>query len=202
LSFSLSFNGRGAFIIRLDYGTNMAMTHRHARRSPPPLDEAALEQITLRYLARYATTRAKLAAYLARKLRERGWAGVASPDVASLVAKMAMLGYVDDRAFATARATALARRGYGTRRIEAALYAAGVEDEALEEARAVAAARTWESALRFARRRGIGPFASETPDRATRERAYAAMLRAGHPAAIARRLVRARPGEIPEEDLP
>jgi regulatory protein len=180
----------------------MAMTHRHARRSPPPLDEAALEQITLRYLARYATTRAKLAAYLARKLRERGWAGVASPDVASLVAKMAMLGYVDDRAFATARATALARRGYGTRRIEAALYAAGVEDEALEEARAVAAARTWESALRFARRRGIGPFASETPDRATRERAYAAMLRAGHPAAIARRLVRARPGEIPEEDLP
>jgi regulatory protein len=43
------------------------------RRALPPLDQAALQELALRYVGKYATTRAKLRAYLGRKLRERGW---------------------------------------------------------------------------------------------------------------------------------
>ena len=45
---------------------------RDPRRPLPPLDQPALERAALRYVERYATTRAKLVAYLTRKLRERG----------------------------------------------------------------------------------------------------------------------------------
>ena len=40
-----------------------------------------LEQAALFYAGRYATTRAKLAAYLVRKLRERCWAEAHPPSV-------------------------------------------------------------------------------------------------------------------------
>jgi len=90
----------------------------------PPLDSAALEQAALGYAGRYATTRAKLGAYLARKLRERGWAEAGAPPVERLVERMAAQGYVDDRAFAAARAAALGRRGYGERRVSEAARAA------------------------------------------------------------------------------
>jgi regulatory protein len=170
------------------------------RKVKPPLDAEALEQAALSYAGRYATTRARLAAYLGRKLRERGWDGEDEPPVAELVARMAALGYVDDRAFAAARAAALSRRGYGARRVGAALRGAGIGEEEGAEALEIAAASAWEAALRFAERRRIGPFAAAEPDRPAREKAFAAMLRAGHPVQIARRLVSARPGQVPQAD--
>jgi regulatory protein len=179
----------------------MAMSQDRGRRVKPPLDGAGLEQAALFYAGRYATTRAKLAQYLRRKLRERGWAGAAPPPVESLVARMAALGYVDDRAFAEARAGALSRRGYGVRRIGDALRAAGIEEEDSAEARAAAEEQAWDAALRFAERKRIGPFAAVEADRPAREKAYGAMLRAGHSPALARRILAAKPGEIPEADM-
>jgi regulatory protein len=167
----------------------------------PPLDAAALEQAALFYAGRYATTRARLAAYLRRKVRERGWAEVQPPPYEGLVERMAALGYVDDRAFATAKAGALTRRGYGARRVGEALRAAGIGEEDGNEARALADEEAWTAALRFAERRKIGPFAPAEVDRPAREKAFAAMLRAGHPAGLARRIVSARPGEIPLADM-
>jgi len=178
----------------------MAMTHRRNARQRPPLDPATLERAALRYAERYATTRAKLAAYLERKLRERGWAEAEPARIDALIAKMADLGYVDDAAFAVARAASLGRRGYGVRRVAQALKAAGVGEEDGAEARASAREGAWDAALRFARRRRIGPFAEDESDREGREKALAAMLRAGHSMGICRRIVSARPGEIPEED--
>lgn len=169
------------------------------RRSP--LDAEGLERAALRYVERYATSRAKLASYLRRKLRERGWEGESEPPVDRLVERMAELRYVDDRAFATARASSLGRRGYGERRVREALRAAGIEESDAEDARDQARSGAWEAALRFAERRRIGPFAAEAADPAKREKALAAMLRAGHPMSIARRLVSARPGDVPEADI-
>ena len=126
----------------------------------PPLDAAALEQAALFYAGRYATTRAKLAAYLGRKVRERGWAEAHAPPIEPLVERMAGLGYVDDRAFAAAKAGALGRRGYGARRVGEALRAAGIAEEDGAEAREAAEAGAWDAALRFAERRKIGPFAA------------------------------------------
>ncbi len=178
----------------------MAVTTRRGRNNPQKLDESALEQAALSYAGRYATTRAKLAAYLRRKLRERGWDGAGEPPVEQLVERMAGLGYVDDRAFAAARAQSLGRRGYGERRVREALRAAGIGDEDGQAAREQARRGAWESALRFAQRRRIGPFAADDGDRASREKALGALLRAGHPPDLARRLAFARPGQIPEAD--
>ena len=178
----------------------MAVRTRRSRNDRPPFDEQGLEQAALSYAGKYATTRARLAAYLQRKLRERGWDGAGDAPVERLVERMAELGYVDDRAFAGARAAALGRRGFGERRVRAALRAAGIGEEDGSEACEEARRGAWEAALRFAERRRIGPFAEQAGDRETREKALGALLRAGHPPDLARRLAYARPGEIPDTD--
>jgi regulatory protein len=180
----------------------MAVTRDRNRNDRPPLDAETLEQAALSYAGRYATTRARLRAYLVRKVRERGWDGDLEPAFDALVERMAGLGYVDDRAFAQARAAALGRRGYGEHRIGAALRAAGIDDEDGADAREQAREGAREAALRYAARRRIGPFAASEGDRAAREKALAAMLRAGHPARLAKRIIWSAPGEIPEADTP
>ena len=69
-----------------------AMPKARSGRKPrpkPPLDEARLQEMALAYVARFATSAARLEAYLARKLRERGWDGKGAPDlVAQLLDKL------------------------------------------------------------------------------------------------------------------
>ena len=176
------------------------MPHEPKRKPRPPLDGEALERLALFYAGRYATTRAKLRAYLARKVAERGWSGDGEAPVEALAERLAGLGYVDDKAFAANRAASLGRRGYGERRVADALRAAGIGEEDGAEAREYARDGAWQAALRYAERRRIGPFAASEGDRPGREKAMAAMLRAGHPLDIVRRLVHASPGNIPESD--
>jgi len=160
-----------------------------------------LERLALHYVGRYATTRAKLLAYLNRKLDERGWGDLdRSPQPERLVERLAGLGYLDDAAFAAARAASLQRRGYGQRRVGAALKAAGIDAENASAALAESEAGAWTAALRFAERRRIGPYASARPDRRQRERQFAALLRAGHRVDHARLILQAEPGTIPEPD--
>jgi regulatory protein len=168
------------------------------RRPLPPLNSADLERYALRYVERYATTRAKLAAYLSRKLRERGWAGEKSPDPEALAERMAGLGYVDDRLYAESKAGAMARRGLGARRVREALRFAGVEEEDAAALAPALAAEALASAIVFARRRRIGPYAREVADRALQEKQMAAMIRAGHAPGLARAIVRMAPGDDPE----
>ncbi len=177
----------------------MAVAHE-TRRSPTPLDADTLQRLALNYAGRYATTRAKLRAYLSRKLGERGWKGDGTPPVEALVERMASLGYVDDRAFAEARGAALSRRGYGTRRVADALRMAGIGEDDARDAHAAARSSAWDAALAFARRRRAGPFAAEAVAAGPqREKLFAAFVRAGHSFEIARILVESTPGEIPED---
>jgi regulatory protein len=178
----------------------MAVRHGRKRKERPPLDGETLEQAALFYAGRYATTRAKLRFYLLRKLRERGWAGEGEPPVEALVERLASLGYVDDRAFAASRGASLSRRGFGVRRVGEALRAAGIEEEDACEAREAAEAVAWDSALRFAERRRIGPFAPWEMDREGKAKAFAAMARAGHSSSLIRRILDARPGCVPDAD--
>lgn len=166
----------------------------NSRRSPPPLDAAKLEALALRYVERFATTRGKLADYLVRKVRERGWSGDAA-DPVGLAEQMAQLGYVNDGMFAEARARSLTRRGYGVRRVSQALRAAHVEESDAAPALEQSADESFASAMALARRRRFGPYAQKPTDDRTRERQIAAMLRAGHSFALARRIVSAAPGE-------
>ena len=148
-------------------------------RVKKPLDQARLEEMALGYVARYATSGAKLAAYLQRKIRERGWAEDSEEvDIAALVERYRKLGYVDDAGFAKARAGDLIRRGYGPRRVEQALRAAGIDESIREDAAANEIAARG-AAVQFARRRRFGPF-GDPVDLKTREKHVAAMVRAGH----------------------
>ena len=171
---------------------------RQDRKPPPPLDAAKLERLALRYVERYATTRGKLRDYLKRKIRERGWADDTPADVVALADRMAELGYVDDRGFAEARVGAMGRRGLGARRIAGELRAAGIESEDSEAVQPAIVDQAEASAIAFARRRRIGPFARDTgddapPDRAkaakANDKALSAMLRAGHSFDRARRIL-------------
>lgn len=172
------------------------------RRPPKPLDSARLNDLALAYVARFATSAGKLADYLKRKLRERGWEGEREADVAGLVERFVAAGYIDDRAHASAKSGGLLRRGYGGRRIDQALNAAGIAAEVREEVRAPPSEQR-AAALALARKRRFGPFGERTgdraQDRAIREKQLAAMLRAGHPLDSARFLVNAASIEAVEE---
>jgi regulatory protein len=161
----------------------------------PPLDEARLNELALRYVGRFATTRAKLRSYLSRKLRERGWDGSRQPDLASIAERFAAHGYVDDSAYALAKSESLTGRGYGKRRVVESLRAAGVGEEESAAARNHADVEAVSAALRYARRRRLGPFAAEPPrDAAQRRKAFAAMIRAGHQFELAKAILALPPG--------
>ncbi len=170
-----------------------------------PLDETALREAALAYVARYGGTGAAVARALDRRIRRwaEGRLSADEPDrdaiaaeVARLraaadqvVASLAEIGAVSDRAFADSRARRLRRSGRSRRAVLAHLAARGVdagqaaasapEDEAAELA----------AALAFARRRRVGPFAAtaeEMPAEAM-ARVLAAFGRAGFTGVIARR---------------
>ncbi len=164
---------------------------RGEKRAKPPLDETALRDLALSYVARFASTGARLEAYLARKLKERGVAEgadgrAARIDVPALVGRLVELGYVDDAAYARMRARDLGARGYGARRVEQALWAAGV-DEGIRAETAPAEAARRRAAVLMAQKRRLGLFGDGREDsadplsaRKAHEKAVAAMLRAGH----------------------
>lgn len=152
------------------------------KRAPRPLTPAALEELALAYVARFATSAAKLERYLKRKLRERGWAEGEQgeeADLPALVARFVERGYIDDAVFARARSGDLLRRGYGANRVNQALGQAGIAESVRADVAPPEAARR-RAALHLARKRGFGPFALQPVDREKREKAIAAMLRAGH----------------------
>ena len=165
------------------------------QRAAPPLDEKRLNELALRYVGRFATTRAKLRSYLQRKVRERGWAGAGTPDLAAVAERFAVQGYVDDAGYALAKSRALTGRGLGARRVAQALKVAGVEEADGEAARDHADEQAVAAALRFAERRRIGPFAERaSDDPRIRQKALAAMVRAGHGFALARAILALPPG--------
>lgn len=171
------------------------------KRDPQPLptlDAAALERLALRYVERFATTRGRLADYLRRKIRERGWADEAAADPVALAERLAALGYVDDRGYAEGKAAALARRGLGARRVAGALLHARIGEEDRAAIAPGIAGRATAAALAFARRKRLGPWAREVLDRAAREKQLAAMLRAGHPLDLSRRILALPPGAEPD----
>jgi regulatory protein len=170
-------------------------------RSKPPLVAADLDRLALRYVERFATTRARLAAYLARKLRERGWEGESAPDPMAVAERMAARGYVDDRGFAEARVRSMGRRGLGARRVEMALRQDGIDAADSAAVAETIEADAFKNAIIFARRRRFGPFAASAPDRDLRKKQVAAFLRAGHPPEIVHRILQMQPGEEPD-DLP
>ncbi|WP_394729974.1 regulatory protein RecX [Altererythrobacter sp. GH1-8] len=163
---------------------------RRPRKPARPFDQTALRDLALSYAARFATSAAKLEAYLLRKIRERGIAEGEELDVRAIVERLVELQYVDDEAYARARSGSLLRRGYGARRVEETLRHSGIAADLREDIAPSDFARR-EAAIRLAQKRGFGPFAKLAVDPDKREKHIAAMARAGHDFAAARFIVEA-----------
>jgi regulatory protein len=182
-------------------GKKGAMSGPRARRALPPLDEKRLRELALRYVGRFATTRAKLRAYLTRKVRERGWDGERAPDIERIADLFAEQGFIDDAGYALGKSRSLAGRGYGRRRVVLALHVAGIDRQDGEAALDHADREAVASALRFAEKRRIGPFAAAMPaDSRARGKLLAAMLRAGHSPGLSRAILALPPGVSIDED--
>ena len=166
----------------------------------PGLTEASLQELALRYVGKYATTRAKLRSYLARKIRERGFEDQGEPDLEAIANRFAELGYVDDAAYALSKSRALSARGYGRRRLADNLRLAGITDEDSMEANEHATSEAARSALRFAQRRRLGPYATCAARPGERDKWITAMVRAGHGFALSRVIASLSPGESIAED--
>ena len=176
----------------------MANRRAPSDRSKRPLGAAKLDELALAYVARFATSRAKLTRYLSRKVRESEWIeeGDAMAACAAIADRMERLNYLDDRQYAAMRAGAMTRRGLGVRRVKAQLHADGIAEQDSGAAIETAEGAALPAAVGFARRRRFGPFAvRSSDDPKLRERQIAAFLRAGHSMAIARRILEVPPGD-------
>ncbi|MGX7953651.1 regulatory protein RecX [Tsuneonella sp. HG249] len=147
-----------------------------------------LDELALAYVARFATSAAKVEQYLVRKLRERGWDDKKTADPRAIVDRFVELGYIDDEAWARAKSGGLSRRGYGQRRVNQTLAAAGIAEDIRNEAR-LGEAEERRAALALASRRRFGPWGERTDDGDRRQKQIAAMLRAGHGFDAARAVV-------------
>lgn len=174
--------------IMADMGRYRQPSRNHGRSPPPALTAAKLDELALAYVARFSTSAAKVEQYLVRKLRERGWDGERPADPRAIVERFVELGYIDDAAWARAKSGGLLRRGYGVRRVEQTLGAAGIAEEIRAEVRA-GEAEERRAALALASRRRFGPWGDGAGDRDMRQKQIAAMLRAGHGFDAARAVV-------------
>lgn len=171
---------------------------KRGKPAPAELDQSRLRDLALSYVARFATSSAKLEAYLIRKIREKGAVEDLGPDtVRALVDRLVELGYVDDAAYARAKAGGLLRRGYGARRVDQALRGAGIAEDVRDKVRPDEAGAR-HAALALVQKRRFGPYAVQPPDMAKREKQIAAMIRAGHGFDTARALIEA--GSIDEAE--
>ncbi|MBK5912046.1 hypothetical protein CCR85_11155 [Rhodothalassium salexigens] len=138
-------------------------------------DVKALLDAAFRYLGRFAATRARLVAVLARKADAAGLSDEAAETaVARVVARCEALSLIDDAAYAEMRARTLAGRGKGARAIAADLRSRGVApgdvEAGLAALRADAGgdrAADLKAAATLARRKRLGPFSPSRTDHAS-----------------------------------
>ena len=169
-------------------------THRDAPQ-PDLLSEPALRAAALRYLARYAATAEQVTRVLQRRLMRHGDGDPASAAevkerIARVVAALAGAALLNDADYAAMKAGSLYRRGASSLQILATLRDKGVPDGLAREALAELDAlhgedRERRAALRYAQRRGLGPWTRPERRADRRLRDIAAMMRAGFPAPLA-----------------
>jgi len=167
------------------------------RRQPLKATPEALERAALRYLERYDSASGHLRRLLRRKVALSARVHGTDPEdgraaVERVIARLVGLGLLDDARYARARVRSLLARGSAAAMIRARLRDKAVPTELIEAALAEETEENGSSelraALRYARRRRLGPFRPE--DRAERRnRDLAALGRQGFDYETARRVI-------------
>jgi len=165
----------------------------------------SLRAAALAYLERFPASTARLRQVLDRKIARycrlsetehtpQEWSGT----IETLIAGLRNAGYLDDTAYAQGLARSLALRGTSARMMASRMSARGLAPDVIAQALARQKEEQAEtgmegdfpSALRFARRRRIGPFAQNTGAGKSEEKALATLARAGFDYETAQRVMR------------
>lgn len=172
-------------------------TKPKTRRQPLKATPEGLERSALYYLERYDSSSGHLRRLLARKIQVSARIHGTDPEagraaVERLIARLTGVGVLDDARYARARVRSLIARGTSDAMIRAKLKAKSVPAELIDAALAEVAGadpgHELAAALRYARRRRLGPFRLE--ERAgRRERDLAALGRQGFGYEIACRVI-------------
>jgi regulatory protein len=174
------------------------------RRGPKPATAAHLEKAALHYLERYASSSGNLRRVLLRKVARSAQLHGSDADegagiVDALVARLLRSGLLDDRAYATQKATSLRRRGTSRFGIRGKLASKGVAGELVEETLAgldaEAGGGELAAACALVRRRRLGPCRAPAERARFREKDLAALARAGFGFDLARRVLAAPDAE-------
>ena len=155
--------------------------------SPPAVTPAALETAALDYLERYASSVRNLKRVLMRRIERAARAGVIDraegrERVDTIVERLRERRFVNDESYADGRARSLSRQGRSRAAIKRTLAAKGVERDAVDAALGALAEEgetDLRAALRFAKRRRLGPFRAAKERAERRARDLAALGRAG-----------------------
>ncbi|MCB9978602.1 MAG: RecX family transcriptional regulator [Rhodospirillales bacterium] len=163
-------------------------TRRTSTKPPKEPTAESLRNAALFYLERFPASAARVRQVLERRIMRycrcvpdsdpQTYMPLVSPIIESLCAA----GYIDDLAYARGLYASFARKGVAARTAAQKMRLKGISSDLIEQVCATQENRSGNDdflrALRFARRKKIGPFAPETGGR-TPEKSLAALARAG-----------------------
>ncbi|HLJ65360.1 MAG TPA: RecX family transcriptional regulator [Stellaceae bacterium] len=161
-------------------------------KGPRRVDAAYLERSALFYLERFASSSANLRRVLMAKVTRSARAHGTDPAegarfVEALITRFIASGFLDDRAYALAKAASLGRRGASKHAIKQRLAVKGLPGElidvALQEHGELA------SAAALARRRRLGPYRALEARASYYAKDLASFARAGFSLETARRVL-------------
>ena len=187
---------------------------RRKKRLPRRMTPERLEKAALHYLERYASSRVNLERVLLRKVRRAAQAHGSEPGpmiaaIEPLLDRLEKNGFLDDGAYAEARARSLFRQGNSRRLIGLKLRQKGIAGDRID-----AALQALEEALdgndedydllaaqRYARRRRLGPYriGAGKPDQDRRD--LAVLARQGFTLDTARKALAINNNRMEDQDL-
>lgn len=159
------------------------------------------------YLQRYSASEAHFSELMEQKLRRweaAGYVALGEARAADLVTELTSefreLGLLDDAGFAASRVASARRKGTSRLKIALGLRAKGVDSELARAAIEGDGTDETVAALRFCRRRRIGPWRrGDRPDRDGLNREIATLARQGFATQLARAVVLMSPEEAEEK---
>jgi len=168
------------------------------QRPPARITRAYLLRSASRYLERWFAPRAHLRQLMMRRVRRSAAhhgdeLDELEPILDEVLDHLERLGALNDQAFAEGKAQSLIRKGLPERAIRQKLSQKGVSSELVEQQltarRESAEDAELDAALRYARRRRLGPWSTSAPSTDRPPRDLARMARAGFPYSVVQRVI-------------
>ena len=183
------------------------LSKQNRKRLPKKITPGYLENSSLYYLSRFATSAENLKRVMMRKVFRSAKHHGTNPDegqilIEDMIARYLNSGLLNDKVYAKAKAASLHRQGNSSRNIRAKLKQKGLDNEVIEIALSalteVDVNPERAAAIHFARRRRLGPFQFNQLNDELRKKHLATMARAGFSYKIAKLIIFA----ANEDDLP